>query len=58
MTDIGFVIAGWGVILGGLAAYAITLVRRLQSAGDASLRVRRAADAVDTVEPPPPGAPE
>ncbi|HSM37771.1 MAG TPA: hypothetical protein VK838_00415 [Candidatus Limnocylindrales bacterium] len=53
MTDIGFVIAGWAVILGGLAAYAITLVRRLQSARDASLRIRHAADAV---EPPQPGA--
>lgn len=39
MTDAPFVIAGWGVILGGLALYAASLVRRLaaarRAAGDA-----------------------
>jgi hypothetical protein len=29
MSDVGFVIAGYGVILGGLAAYAALLLRRL-----------------------------
>lgn len=32
MTDATFVIAGWGVILGGLALYAVTLLRRLAAA--------------------------
>lgn len=32
MTDVGFVIAGYGVILGGLAVYAGLLLRRLSSA--------------------------
>lgn len=29
MTDLGFIIAGYGVILGGLTVYAVTLRRRL-----------------------------
>lgn len=29
MRDLAFVIAGYGVILGGLAAYALLLLRRL-----------------------------
>ena len=45
MSDVGFVIAAYGVILGGLAAYAVTLVRRLRTAREASLRIRREADA-------------
>lgn len=48
MTDLGFVIAGWGVILGGLALYAVSLVRRLQSA-------RRAAALPPGEETIPPG---
>jgi hypothetical protein len=32
MTDVGFVIAGYGVILGGLGVYAMLLLRRLASA--------------------------
>lgn len=33
MSDaLPFVVAGWGVILGGLALYAVTLLRRLASA--------------------------
>jgi hypothetical protein len=32
MTDVGFVIAGYGVILGGLGAYAALLLRRLAAA--------------------------
>jgi hypothetical protein len=32
MTDVGFVIAAYGVILGGLALYTVTLWRRLRAA--------------------------
>jgi hypothetical protein len=31
VTDVGFVIAGYGVIIGGLALYAVTLWRRIRS---------------------------
>ena len=31
-NDFWFIVAGWGVILGGLALYAVTLLRRLASA--------------------------
>jgi hypothetical protein len=44
VSDLWFVIAGYGVILGGLAAYAITLVRRLAHAREASLRIRGEAE--------------
>lgn len=30
MTDVGFVIAAYGVIFGGLALYAVSLARRLR----------------------------
>ena len=36
MTDAGFVIAAYGVILGGIGLYAAMLARRLRSARDAS----------------------
>jgi hypothetical protein len=49
MSDVGFVIAAYGVILGGLGLYAATLLRRLRAARDASLRIRREAEAA----PPP-----
>jgi hypothetical protein len=39
MTDAGFVIAAYGVILGGIGLYAALLVRRLRSARDASAGV-------------------
>ena len=33
MSDaLPFVVAGWGIILGGLALYAVTLLRRLAAA--------------------------
>jgi hypothetical protein len=32
MSDLGFVVAGYAVILGGLALYAATLLRRLAAA--------------------------
>jgi hypothetical protein len=49
MTNLGFVVAAYGVILGGLAIYAGTLLRRLRAARQASLRIRHQAEAV----PPP-----
>lgn len=36
MSDAGFVIAAYGVILGGIGLYAAYLVRRLRIARDAS----------------------
>ena len=44
MTDVGYVIAGWGVIVAGAALYAVTLLRRLEAARSRSLQVRRDAD--------------
>jgi hypothetical protein len=45
MTNVGFVIAGYGVILGGLVVYALTLLRRLHAARERSLRIRQEAEA-------------
>ncbi|MEX1073044.1 MAG: hypothetical protein WED86_05030 [Chloroflexota bacterium] len=45
MTDVGFVIAAYAVILGGIGAYAALLVRRLRIARETLLELRRAADA-------------
>ncbi len=45
MTDAGFVIAAYGVILGGIALYAALLARRWRIARDASRRR-------DDVDPP------
>jgi hypothetical protein len=44
MTDAGFVIAAYGVILGGIGLYAALLARRLRKAGDAA----RLGDEIDT----------
>jgi hypothetical protein len=44
MTDAGFVVAAYGVIGGGLALYAVILLRRLRAARQTSLQIRRAAD--------------
>jgi hypothetical protein len=49
MSDVGFVIAAYGVILGGLGLYTVTLWRRLRMARQASLQIRRDAEAA----PPP-----
>ena len=38
MTDAAFVIAAYGVILGGISLYAAWLARRLRDARDASHR--------------------
>ena len=45
MTDAGFVIAAYGVILGGIGLYAALLLRRLRIGGQAELEIRRAAEA-------------
>lgn len=39
MTDAGFVIAAYGVILGGIALYAAFLARRLRITREASERL-------------------
>lgn len=52
MQDLGFIVAGWGVILGGLAAYALLLIRRLAVARAASLRIRRQAESVASPDQP------
>ena len=46
MHDLAFIVAGWGVILGGLGAYAALLLRRLGIARAASLRIRQQSDSV------------
>ena len=38
MSGLEFIVAGYGVILGGLAIYAVTLQRRLRAARDAARR--------------------
>lgn len=52
MTDVGFVIAAYGVILGGIGLYVGFLVRRLKVARETSSRMRRESDAAS----PPPDA--
>ncbi len=48
MTSLPFVVAGYGVILGGLALYAAILARRIRAARETSLRIRRDAGSADT----------
>lgn len=38
MTDVGYVIAGYGVILGGIVVYVALLLRRLRVAREALSR--------------------
>jgi hypothetical protein len=52
MDHLAFIIAGWGVILGGLAAYAGLLLRRLAVARAASLAIRRQAESVVSPDRP------
>lgn len=47
MSDLIFVVAGYAVILGGLALYAVVLWRRVRVARETSLRIRRDAGAAD-----------
>ena len=44
MENVGFIIAGYGVILGGAALYAGLLLRRLSAARRASLQIRNEAE--------------
>jgi hypothetical protein len=48
MSDVGFVIAGYGVILGGMGLYVALLVRRLRMAREA---LRRDVDAAPPETP-------
>ena len=52
MDDLVFVVAGWGVIIGGLAAYALLLLRRLSQARRISIGIRQQAESA-----PPPDRP-
>jgi hypothetical protein len=47
MNDVGFVVAGYGVVLGGLAIYALTLLRRLAAARSESTSSSVAAASPD-----------
>ena len=51
MHDLPFIVAAYGVILGGLALYAGLLLRRLAAARRVSLQVRQDAESV--AAPPP-----
>ncbi|HEX6655666.1 MAG TPA: hypothetical protein VF153_05580 [Candidatus Limnocylindria bacterium] len=53
MHDLGFIIAGYGVILGGMALYAGLLLRRLSNARRASLQIRRDAESAAPLEKTP-----
>jgi hypothetical protein len=44
MDDLAFIVAGWGVIMGGLALYAVLLLRRLAVSRAASLDIRQQAE--------------
>ena len=50
MENVGYIIAGYGVILGGVALYTGLLLRRLAAARRASLQIRREAE---SASPPP-----
>jgi len=45
VTDVGFVIAAYAVILGGIGLYAAFLIRRLRIARETLLGFRPAAEA-------------
>jgi hypothetical protein len=52
MENLGFIVAGWVVILGGLVLYAVLLIRRLGLARRASLEIRRQADSAPAPDRP------
>jgi tRNA A37 N6-isopentenylltransferase MiaA len=54
MENLGFIIAGYGVILGGTALYVGLLLRRLAAARRVSLQIRREAE---SAAPPAPDRP-
>jgi hypothetical protein len=51
MQNLGFIIAGYAVIVGGAALYAGLLLRRLSSARRESLRIRREAESAELPRP-------
>ncbi|HEY7525655.1 MAG TPA: hypothetical protein VIA82_02345 [Candidatus Limnocylindria bacterium] len=51
MTDVGFIIAGYGVILGGTALYVGLLLRRLAAARRVSLQIRHEAESAAPAAP-------
>jgi hypothetical protein len=53
MQNLGFIVAGYGVILGGMLLYAVTLLRRLAAARRISLDIRRQAEADASPSDPP-----
>jgi len=53
MENVGFIVAGYGVILGGMALYAAFLLRRLSASRRASLQVRHDAEAATAPASPP-----
>jgi len=50
VSEVWFVIAGYGVIVGGLAAYTLALGRRLSRARQASLRIRGEVESATTAD--------
>jgi hypothetical protein len=54
MENLGFIVAAYGVILGGVALYTGLLLRRLSAARRASLQIRREAE---FAAPPAPDRP-
>ena len=53
MQNLGFIVAGYGVILGGMLLYALVLLRRLSAARRASLEIRRQAESAPPPSDPP-----
>ncbi|HET7141436.1 MAG TPA: hypothetical protein VFJ03_03020 [Candidatus Limnocylindria bacterium] len=53
MQYLGFIVAGYGVILGGVLLYAVTLLRRLAKGRRMSLDIRRRAEAATLPSDPP-----
>ena len=53
MENLGFIVAGYGVILGGMLLYAVVLVRRLATARRISLDIRRQAESDAPPSDPP-----
>ena len=52
MDDLVFIVAGWGVIIGGLAVYALLLLKRLAQARRISLGIRQQAESAPPSDRP------